>query len=549
MCRNKRKNILKKNLILYIILFFAASIFCSCKSVKLPENVEKPLDYTDEDVVKNEIKNITSLLETLPVKALWRACILGDEAVIKKCREAVENQLLLAIQEKRYYDAARFEKSLASVGFKVDDEEIKAALTSSDSAYDVPGFTVDETLLPQNINDCINATVTVWVDKGLKIKDGSGYADVVIGSGFFIDKRGYLITNHHVIQDLVDPKYEGFGRCYVKLPSDMETKIPAKIIGYDSAVDIALLKIETRPQFVFELGSSSELAVGDKVSAIGTPIGLEGTLTSGIISSTDRKLNTIGNVFQLDAAVNSGNSGGPLIDENRKVQAIVFAGMLQFQGLNFAIPIEYLRQLLPALYEGGEVQHTWIGAFGHTKKEKNKKVGLEVQYVMPGGSGAFSGLQEGDIIISADGKEITSVDDFQYLLMGNQPDTIVECTYKDNEGELHSIPLYLEKRPENPVQKFFYSDLPEDSFIPIFGMKLSHSSTINRKSYTIVKIYSGTSADEMGLSENDPVTIQEYKFDYENKYFLALLQVQRHKRGFIDVMLTMGATFDSPYYF
>ena len=549
MCRNKIKRVLKKNLILYIILFFLATLFCGCKSVKLPENVEKPLDYTDEDVVINEIKNITTMLETLPVKALWRACILGDEALIKKCREAVENQLVIAIQEKRYYDAARFEKSLASVGFKVDDEEIKSAFVSSDSAYDVPGFIVDETLLPQTINDCINATVTVWVDKGLKIKDGSGYADVVIGSGFFIDKRGYLITNHHVIQDLVDPKYEGFGRCYVKLPSDMETKIPAKIIGYDSAVDIALLKIETSPQFVFELGSSSELAVGDKVSAIGTPIGLEGTLTSGIISSTDRKLNTIGNVFQLDAAVNSGNSGGPLIDENRKVQAIVFAGMLQFQGLNFAIPIEYLRQLLPALYEGGEVQHTWIGAFGHTKKEKSKKVGLEVQYVMPGGSGAFSGLQEGDIIISADGKEITSVDDFQYLLMGNQPDTIVECSYKDNEGELHSIPLYLEKRPENPVQKFFYSDLPEDSFIPIFGMKLSHSSTINRKSYTIVKIYSGTSADEMGLSENDPVTIQEYKFDYENKYFLALLQVQRHKRGFIDVMLTMGATFDSPYYF
>lgn len=549
MCRNKIKNVLKKNLILYITIFSVTSLFFSCKSVKLPENVEKPLDYTDEDVVKNEIKNITTLLETLPVKALWRACILGDEEVIKKCREAVETQLALAIQEKRYYDAARFEKSLASVGFAVDDEEIKSALDGADSTYDVPGFTVDESLLPQTINDCINATVTVWVDKGLKIKDGSGYADVVIGSGFFIDKRGYLITNHHVIKDLVDPKYEGFSRCYVKLPSDMETKIPAKIVGYDSAVDIALLKIESAPQFVFELGSSSDLAVGDKVSAIGTPIGLEGTLTSGIISSTDRKLNTIGNVFQLDAAVNSGNSGGPLIDENRKVQAVVFAGMLQFQGLNFAIPIEYLRQLLPALYEGGEVQHCWIGAFGHTKKEKNKKIGLEVQYVMPGGSGAFSGLKEEDVIITADKKEITSVDDFQYLLMGNQPDTIVECTYKDNEGELHTIPLYLEKRSANPVQKFFYSDLPEDSFIPIFGMKLSHSSTINRKSYTIVKIYSGTSADEMGLSENDPVTIQEYKFDYENEYFLALLQVQRHKRGFIDVMLTMGATFDSPYYF
>lgn len=549
MYRNRINKVLKKIPFFFILILFFDAFFCSCKSLKLPDKVEKPLDYTNEDVIKNEIKTITSMLETLPVKALWRAYILGDSDIIQRCREAVLNQYMLAVEEKRYYDAVRYKKSLEAVGFSVENEKEIAELNDSVYAYDVPGFKVDEELLPQSINDCINATVTVWIDKGLKIKDGSGYADIVIGSGFFIDKRGYLITNHHVIQDLVDSKYEGFGRCYVKLPSDMETKIPAKIVGYDSAVDIALLKVEFEPQFVFELGSSSDLEVGDKVSAIGTPIGLEGTLTSGIISSTDRKLNTIGNVFQLDAAVNSGNSGGPLIDENRKVQAVVFAGMLQFQGLNFAIPIEYLKQLLPALYEGGEVQHCWIGAFGHTKKEKNKKNGLEIQYVMPGGSASFSGLKEDDIIISADGKEITCVDDFQYLLMGNHPDTIVECTYKNNDGEIINIPLYLEKRPQNPIEKFFYSDLPEDSFIPIFGMKLSHSSTINRKSYTIVKIYRGTSADEMGLSENDPVTIQEYKFDYENKYFLALLQVQRHKRGFIDVMLTMGAPFDCPYYF
>ena len=543
---NKSICLSKLSLLFFIILL---SFSTGCKSVKLPENVSEPLDYTDDDVVKNEIKNIYTMLETVPVKALWRACILGDAEVKAKCQEAVKNQLLLAVQEERYYDAARYEKSLAVTGYAIEDEEIKAAISNIDNLLDVPGFTVDKSLLPQTINDCINATVTVWVDKGLKIQNGSGYADITLGSGFFIDKRGYLITNHHVIKDLVDPKYEGFARCYIKLPSDMETKIPAKVIGYDAALDLAMLKVELEPQFVFELGSSAELGVGDKVSAIGTPVGLEGTLTSGIISSIDRKLNTIGNVFQLDAAVNSGNSGGPLIDENRKVQAVVFAGMLKYQGLNFAIPIEYLRQLLPSLYDGGEVAHCWTGAFGHTKKDKTKKNGLEVQYVMPGGSAAFSGLKEGDIIISADGKKITSVDDFQFMLMGNQPDTIVECKYKDSDGEIKSIPLYLEKRPGNPLEQFFYSDLVEDSFIPIFGMKLSHSSTINRKSYTIVKIYSGTSADEMGLSENDPVTIQEIKFDYENEYFLALLQVQRHKKGFIDVMLTMGAAFDSPYYF
>ena len=97
------------------------------------------------------------------------------------------------------------------------------------------------------------------------------------------------------------------------------------------------------------MGSSSDLEIGDKISAIGTPVGLEGTLTSGIISSFDRKLLALGNVFQIDAAVNSGNSGGPLIDKNLKVQAIVFAGMLQLQGLNFAIPVEYLKQELGIL--------------------------------------------------------------------------------------------------------------------------------------------------------------------------------------------------------
>lgn len=541
----KLKNIKKCLLIISAIVFFTTG----CKSLKEPENVSKPLDYTNDDVISNEINNIYSMLDKTPVKALWRSLYLNDEKVFTDCTECVKNLLINAIDEKNYFDAIRYYKSLVAAGYNFEDDSILGKIDEINSDYNVPGFTVDEEKLPKTITDCINATVTVWVDKGFKIQDGAGYADVVIGSGFFIDKRGYLITNHHVIKDIVDPKYEGYSRCYVKLPSDMDNKIPAKIIGYDSTIDLALLKVEMEPQFVFELGSSKDLSVGDKVSAIGTPIGLEGTLTSGIISSVDRKLNMMGNVFQLDAAVNSGNSGGPLIDENKKVQAIVFAGMLQFQGLNFAIPVEYLRQLLPLLYNGGAVAHPWISAYGHTKKIKTVKKGLEVQYVLPGDSAAFSGLQEGDIIISADDKEITSIDDFQYVLMGHEPGTIINCTYKNSEDEIKTIPVYLDFRPEYPVEKFFNSDLIADSFIPIFGMKLSHSSTINRKSYTIIKVFNGTIADEMGFSENDPVTIQAMKFDYENEYFLAQLLVQRHKRGYIDVSIGVGASLDSPYYF
>lgn len=101
--------------------------------------------------------------------------------------------------------------------------------------------------------------------------------------------------------------------------------------------------------YVFELGSSSDLSVGDRVFAIGSPLGLDKTLTSGIISSDDRHLFSAGFVFQIDAAVNSGNSGGPLIDEKGRVQAVVFAGVMNYQGLNFAIPVEYLRYDLPFL--------------------------------------------------------------------------------------------------------------------------------------------------------------------------------------------------------
>ena len=495
----------------------------------------------------DEIINIKRILEVNSVKALWRAAILRDSETFELCKNRVISDYFELLNEKNYFESYRMKKSLEAVGVIIDNSE--EDFLSEYIKAETPGFSVEKDQLPVTIEDCINATVTVWVDKGLKVTNGAGYADIIIGSGFFIDKRGYLITNYHVIQDLVDPKYEGFSRAYIKLPSDMETKIPAKVIGYDSIIDLALLKVEIVPEFVFELGSSSDLSIGDKISAIGTPIGLEGTITSGIISSTDRKLNTLGKVFQIDAAVNSGNSGGPLIDEQKRVQAVVFAGMLQFQGLNFAIPVEYLKQELPYLYKGDEINHTWIGAYGHTKKQKGTKQGLEVQYVMPGGSASFSGLREGDIITEIDGSEIKSLEDFQFILFNYDKDTIVKCTYKNTDDEVNTIPLLLEKRSKYPVADIYKSDLLEDSFIPIFGMKLIHSSTINRKSYTIEKVLNGTTADEMGFSENDPITIQDIGLDYDNNYIIAQVHVQRRKKGFIDATMTIGSYLDSPYYF
>ena len=537
-----------KQISYFLLLGTLFCIFTGCKSIKEPEHVESYLDYTDDDVVQNEIHTIRTLLETDCVKALWRACILKNQEIIDECKNQVIIELDSAIENKDYHEAVRLTDSLKAAGIELDSKYTQTDYNSL-VKEEIPGTVVCKEKLPQTIMDCINATVTVWVDKGLKVENGAGYADIVIGSGFFIDKRGYIITNHHVIDSMVDPKYEGYSRVYVKLPSDMETKIPAKVVGYDSVLDLALLKVEIEPEFVFELGSSSDLGVGDKVSVIGTPIGLEGTLTSGIISAIDRKLTTMGTVLQLDAAVNSGNSGGPLIDENKKVQAIVFAGMLKFQGLNFAIPVEYLKQELHLLYKGGPVPHVWIGSYGHTKKVKAAKSGVEVQYVMPGGSAFFSGIKENCLITGIDNQKIESLDQLQFYLLSKTDRTLISVNYTDEDGKEKTTPVYLDIRPEHPLMKIYESDLLGNVFLPIFGMSMIRSSTTNRKSYTVKSVLNGTSADEMGFSENDPVTVQDIKIDIDNNYFLAQLYVQRRKKGFIDVSMTMGSYLDSPYYF
>ena len=530
-------------------VFFAATFIClSCTSIRQPSSVPQPLNYSDDDIVQNEIKRIDGFLESEPVRALWRASLLGRKEVTDRCFTKVEELFNTALEEENYLDAKKYYKSLLAVNPAWKSDKYSFSQVESLAQKDVPGFGKN-TKAPSKISECMKAAVTIWVDRGVTVKHGAGYADVIIGSGFFIDERGYIITNHHVIDSMVNPKYEGYARLYIKLPEDSITKIPAKVVGYDSLLDLALLKVEITPDYVLDLGSSSDLEIGDKISAIGTPVGLEGTLTSGIISSFDRKLLALGNVFQIDAAVNSGNSGGPLIDKNLKVQAIVYAGMLQLQGLNFAIPVEYLKQELGILYGRGEVVHPWISCFGNTKREGNKRLGLEVQYVLPGGSGFMAGLSDGDVITSFDGKKITSLDDFNYLMMAYESETIVQCRYLSQSGEEKTCLLYLDKRPENPSVTVFDSDLITSSFVPLFGMKIIPSSTTNKNSYTIEKIIPGSTADDLSFSENDAIVVNGVSVDQKNEIIITSLSTKRKKKAFLDITMNLAVAFDSPYYF
>jgi S1-C subfamily serine protease len=535
----------------YVLFGICILLFSSCRTLHEPKEVYKPLNYTERDVYENEKSRVMALSDANPVNALWSAELMKDSQLITSCTQKVMQKYHESIDRKDYFEALKYYRSLSAVGTDVAIYNgISGEQLSKMSTEGVPGLTVDTSYLPKSIADCINATVTVWVDRGISIKDGAGYADRVIGSGFFIDRRGYIVTNHHVIADIVDPKNEKYSRLYIKLASDADTRIPAKVIGYDSVLDLALLKAEIDAPFVLALGSSTDLSIGDKVSAIGTPLGLDGTITSGIVSAVNRKLFTTGSVLQIDAAVNSGNSGGPLIDSQMRVQAVVFAGMLQYQGLNFAIPVEYLRQDLPVLYHGGKRDYPWTGSYGHTKKSADgrQNLGLEVQYVMPGGSTNRASFRANDVITAVDGMKVDSLESMQDILRNYVPDTIIKCTYTSDRGS-EDMFVYLDARPENPGYEIYSSDLISGSFVPILGMKLIPASTINKHTYAITEIIKGSIADESGFSENDPVTVSDVKFNDNKSAAYIELYTRKSKKGFLDISMGMTASLDSPYYF
>ena len=173
----------------------------------------------------------------------------------------------------------------------------------------------------------LKGTVSILVNKGIRIEKGVGYPDRDIGSGFFIDKRGYVLTNYHVVQSEVNPEYEGFSRLYIRLPESENERIPAQVVGWDSVLDLALLKTQVEPDYVFPILSKSYCQPGDRIFAIGSPGGLSSTVTSGIVSASGRRFLQIGSSLQVDVPINPGNSGGPLLNEDGSLIGVVFAGI------------------------------------------------------------------------------------------------------------------------------------------------------------------------------------------------------------------------------
>ena len=173
-----------------------ALVFASCSSVKDPENIYSDLDYTQDDVRREERKRILDLLEKNPVQGLWRASLLKDEQTISDSEKAVAEEFDKAIEKEDWHNARRIQKSLVTLSSPLSTKLSKSlGELDSLSLKNVPGLSGSKAASAKKVSEYISGTVTIWVDKGIKIQNGMGFADRVIGSGFFISKNGYICLN------------------------------------------------------------------------------------------------------------------------------------------------------------------------------------------------------------------------------------------------------------------------------------------------------------------------------------------------------------------
>ena len=242
-----------------------------------------------------------------------------------------------------------------------------------------------------------------------------------VGSGFVVGADGYIMTNHHVV--------DGADEIFVTLADKREFK--AKLIGSDRRTDVALVKIPATGLPTLKTGESSKLRVGEWVIAIGSPFGLENTVTAGIVSAKGRDTGDYLPFIQTDVAVNPGNSGGPLVNMRGEVVGInsqIYSRTGGFMGISFAIPIDEANRVVEQLRANGRVVRGRIGVgIGEVTKEvadalgMNKTSGALVRSVEAGGPAEKGGLEPGDIILRFDGKPIEKSSDLPRIVGNTKP--------------------------------------------------------------------------------------------------------------------------------
>jgi S1-C subfamily serine protease len=299
-----------------------------------------------------------------------------------------------------------------------------------------PGATLTETSEGKerpagSVSDIAARVLPSVVSLDIKVGEQGG-----TGSGVVIDPSGYILTNNHVVA----PAANAQGSTIQAVFQD-GTRVPAAIVGRDPKTDMAVVKVQVQNPTVATFGSGGQLAVGDSVIAIGSPLGLAGTVTTGIVSALNRpvRLDGEGNdvavidAVQTDAAINPGNSGGALVDSTGAVVGINTAirslsGQGQDEGgsigLGFAIPIDTARTIAEELIRTGRVTHADLGVNVRSVTDGSAD-GAQVQNVVAGGAAAGAGILEGDVIVKVGDRSIAGADEMIVAVREHNPGDVV----------------------------------------------------------------------------------------------------------------------------
>ena len=282
------------------------------------------------------------------------------------------------------------------------------------------------------------------------------------GSGIIISEDGYIVTNNHVVDSSSSNSYYELSKATsikIKLNSDTygdDATYEATVVGQDSQTDLAVLKIEKTGLTAAEFADSDQAVVGEFVMAVGSPLGLDTTVTQGIISAVNREVESDGTKYtciQTDAAINSGNSGGALINSDGKVIGINTLKLsgTGVEGIGFAIPINSATDVINQLKDHQKVLRPYIGITGinldeQTAKKYKLEVGVYIKSVEDFSPAEKAGLKSGDVIVKADGKSITTMDELNEIKNSHQIGDTITLTVNRN-GNNKDITVTLEETP------------------------------------------------------------------------------------------------------
>jgi serine protease Do len=334
------------------------------------------------------------------------------------------------------------------------------------------------------------------------------------GSGFVISEDGYVVTNNHVV--------EGSDKIVVVFEDG--TELEAKLVGRDPKTDLALVKIEGQKFSVAPLGDSDAARVGEWVMAIGNPLGLDHTVTVGILSAKGRRNispsdSRYDDFLQTDASINPGNSGGPLIDVNGHVIGIntAIVNPLRGQNIGFAIPINIAKALLPQLKDTGRVTRGWLGVqIQRVTPALAKSFGLDepqgalVGDVFPGSPAAKGKLERGDIILEFGDRKLEDFDDLPRVVAATPPGAEVDVTVL-RDGKKKKLEVTLEQMPdeeggvEPAAQESGTSDWGFDSEPLDAELAARLELEEGTRGMVVTEVEPGSPADQAGLTRRDVI--------------------------------------------